>query len=302
MQNHLIVAGNGTHSLGQKLADHLKMPATCITPDFFPNEELRIRISETADAAILLGSFSRPVNSRIIEYVLAADALKRQGVKKIIGIIGWFGYSKQDKVFSPGEPLSAKVIATILQSAPISELITLDLHNPSISGYFDIPVTNASAISLLAKQAKVDDQETSIVISPDVGSIKNAAKFAELLNLQVGFATKKRNLESGEVTFHHLSHDVSNQHVYIYDDVIATGDTIIKLADFLKEKKAASINVFCTHHLYLDQAQSRIDQSAIDHLTVTNSVEVEAGNESSKLDVIDCSEVYSEVITRKHLI
>lgn len=302
MQNHLIVAGNGTHDLGQKLAEKLNIAATCITPDFFPNEELRIKITETADAAILIGSFSRPVNSRIIEYVLAADALKRQGVKKIIGIIGWFGYSKQDKVFTPGEPLSAKVIATILQSAPITELITLDLHNPSISGYFDIPVTNASAIPLLAKQADITHKESSIVISPDVGSIKNAAKFAELLDLQVGFATKKRNLETGEVTFHHLSHDVTNQHIFIYDDVIATGDTIIKLASFLKSKQAASIKVFCTHHLYLDQAQSLIDESAIDHLTVTNTVAIPAGNESAKLSIIDCSQVYADVITKKHLI
>lgn len=293
-----IVAASGTHQLAQTISQQLSLPLQILTSDRFPNRELKIRLSAVAPTTILIGSFSTPVNTRIIEYLLAADALKRQGCRSLIGIITYLAYSKQDKVFLPGEPLSAKVIASIIQTGPFSRLYTIDLHNPSITGYFDIPVTNLSAVNLLAETAKPYLNQDTIVVSPDAGSVKNSLRFADKLGLTTIFATKTRNLETGEVSFYNLSHPVNGRHTYIYDDMIATGNTLFKLAKFLKQNGAASINIYCTHHLYLKDVQQHLDNSPIDHLTVTNTVAKPENLNSPKLTIIDVAPIIVDQLAK----
>lgn len=293
----LIVAATGTNELSKNLGQNLETQVFPILPMKFPNQELKLKIDQVGQTTILVGSFSAPVNTRIMEYLLAADAIKRQGCHQIIGVISYLAYSKQDKVFLPGEPLSAKVVATILQTSPLSELITVDLHNPSISGYFDFPVANLSAVKLLADAAKPELLPNSLVVSPDAGSIKSASRFAELLDLPLAFATKHRDLTTGQITITDLSRSIAGQNVYIYDDMIATGSTLIQLSRFLKDQGAASIHISCTHHLYLKQVQDNIDQSPIDQLTVTNTIAKPDDILSPKLKVIDCSSIIAERLT-----
>jgi ribose-phosphate pyrophosphokinase len=289
-QPHLI-AGSGSHQLAHTLSQKLDLKLETIKADRFPNQELKIRLETPADTAILIGSFSSPVNSRLIEYLLAADALRRMGCQNLIGIITYLAYSKQDKVFRPGEPLSVKVIAKILQTAHFNRLYTIDLHNPSISGYFDIPVINLTAVPTLAEAAQAHLKPNSMVISPDAGSVKNSSRFAEALGLELAFATKHRNLDTGEVSFNNLSHSVTQKNIYIYDDMVATGSTLIQLAAFLKQQGATSVHVYCTHHLYVPNVQLKLDTSFLDSLTVTNTIEKPDQLESPKLHIINLGEM-----------
>lgn len=296
--NFKIIAASGTDQLGKSISQLLNLPLEIVETDHFPNQELKIRLKEPCSAAILVGSFANPVNSRILEYLLIADALKRQGCSTIIGVISYLAYSKQDKVFLPGEPLSAKVVASVLQTGPLSRLYTVDLHNPSISGYFDIPVINLSATELLAEAAKTSISPDSLVVSPDAGSIKNSSRFAEKLGLTLVFASKYRDLETGIVTIRDISGPIQDKHVYIYDDMVATGSTLVELAEFLRGKGAKTINVYCTHHLYLNGVQHKIEASPIDHLTVTNTIASPSHLTTSKLTQIDIAPIIANQLAR----
>lgn len=291
-----IVAASGTLQFGKPLSQLLGYPLHEIESAEFPNGELRVRVETASETTILLGSLAHPVNTRIIEYLLAADALKRAGCRHLIGILSWFAYSKQDKVFRPGEPLSAKVIATLLQDVSLKELITLDLHNPSIAGYFDIPVTNCSATSLFIDHCRHLSLDNTIVVSPDAGSIKNSTKVADALDLPIAYASKKRDLSTGKVTVTEINQDIRAKNVLIFDDMVATGSTLIESASFLKERGAKQITVCSTHHLYLDTVQANIDASPIDHLITTNSIAQPTDIHSKKLTIIDIAPILASAL------
>lgn len=294
----LIVSATGTEQFAEKISEITQIPWIRVDTTQFPNEESRIKVEKAGETTYLLGSLSRPVNARIIEYLLAADAIKRLGCQHIVGILSWYAYSKQDKVFSPGEPLSAKVIASLLQDVSIKELHTLELHNPSIAGYFEIPVTNHSAMELFVKYVNNLDLTNTIVVSPDAGSIKNSFKIAELLNLPIAHASKKRDLDTGEVTITEVNKDISGQNILIFDDMIASGSTLIELSEFLKQRGAKKITVCCTHHLFLENVQEKLDNSAIDSVIVTNSIDAPPTLKSNKLTTIDIAPLLANSITR----
>ncbi len=294
MPKACIVATHGTSQFASELSDSLHIPWTKIESSKFPNEELKVRIPEAGETTILLGSLSRPVNTRIIEYLLSADAIKRMGCRHLVGLLSWFAYSKQDKVFLPGEPLSAKVIATVLQDVSIRELFTLDLHNPSIAGYFEIPVTNVIAAPLFIDHAKKLDLSNKMIVSPDAGSIKNSTRIADALDLPIAFASKKRNLHTGEVNMVDINQSVEDKEIFIFDDMIASGATLIEAARFLKSRGARKISVYCTHHLYIGGVQEKLEASDIDSVIVTNSIQRPNNLISTKLEVINIAPLFSE--------
>lgn len=293
----LIVAASGTKQFAAKISKLTNIPWIPLESGKFPNEESKIKVHDAGETTYLIGSLSRPVNSRIIEYILAADALKRLGCHNVVGILSWYAYSKQDKVFTPGEPLSAKVIGSLLQDVSMHELLTLELHNPSITGYFDIPVTNLSALSLFVDHIKKTDLTNTIVVSPDAGSIKNSIKIADMLDLPIAHAAKQRDLVTGKVTITDINRDINGQNIFIFDDMIASGATLIELSAFLKKKGAKEITVCCTHHLYLDDVQEKLDHSVIDKLIVTNSIAIPEHISSTKLTIIDIAPLIAKAIS-----
>ena len=296
--NMKIFSGSSTQQLAKELSEISEIPLGDTYIDNFPNTELRVRVENVDDHAILVQSFSQPVNDNIIQFMLLADALKRSGVKHITAVIPWFGYSKQDKVFRQGEPLSVKVIANLIQTAKVDKVISFDLHNPSIAGYFDIPVENLSAFKVFTDSFTENqiDKGNTIVIAPDAGSIKSSTLIAQELGLQIAYINKQRDIETGEVSIQDIDKDISGKDCLIFDDMIATGGTMIKVSNFLKKKGAGKISIFATHHLYIPRVQSKLDNSDIDEIHVTNTVKVPSGLSSPKLKVHSVAEMLSESI------
>jgi len=292
-KNILIVSSGDTNDLADSLSRLIGVPWVKSDSGEFPNEELKVRVPEVGDITILLGSLAKPVNTRVIEYLLTADAIKRAGCRHIIGLLSWYAYSKQDKVFLPGEPLSAKVMAQLLQDVSIRELLTLDLHNPSIAGYFEIPVTNLSAAPLFVDYISNLDTSNSLIVSPDAGSIKNSTKIADELHLPIAYAAKTRDLNTGEVTITEINRDISNKDILIFDDMIASGSTMIEISEFVMSRGAKTVTVCSTHHLYLPLVQQKLDNSPINHLVVTNSITKPQNIESAKLSIIDSAPVFA---------
>lgn len=257
----------------------------------FANDEKRVcvnvgksAIQKVSKSAAILQSFSVPVDENIIEFCLLADALTRAGYTELVGVVPWLGYSKQDKVFLSGEALSAKVIAQIIQTTKVKKLITFDLHNRAITGFFDIPVIELSAKPLFKEyfEKKINENPANyVVVAPDEGAVKASAYFARELGVNICYMDKRRDLITGEVSVVGMTGDVVGKHAIIVDDMIVTGSTMMKSAKYLKKMGAVGVSVAATHHLYLSGVQDKLETSEIDEAVVTDTVSVNSQSPNS---------------------
>lgn len=292
----LVFSGSSNRLLAGRLAKSLKTRVGEMELSRFANDEVRVWVKEkqVGKRAVLLQSLSQPVDTHLVEFALISDALKRKGVKEIIAVIPWLGYTKQDKVFRAGEPLSAEVVAKMLQVVPLKRVIVYDLHNLTVRKFFDVPVKNLSGRKLFREYfANKIDKET-ILVAVDAGAAESSARFGKDLGIEVAYINKRRDLNNGRVTIKGISKNVKGKKVLIKDDMIATGSTLVEAAKFLKKQAVQSVEVAATHHLYVPGAQKKIDQSPIDSLLVTDTVEPR--EKSRKLRVISVADKLAEEI------
>lgn len=248
----------------------------------FANGESRVYVEDgdTTRAAILQ-SLSTPVDEHIVEFALISDAITRMGVTSVTGVIPWLGYSKQDKVFRRGEPLSVKVVAQLLSVAKLKRIITFDLHNKAIVGFFDAPVIELSAKSLFLDYFREKrDLSDTVVVAPDAGSMKSSTEFAMELSVPTVYVDKKRDLETGKVSVVGVSGSVKNKDVLIVDDNIYTGSTLIETSKVMKKEGARSVRVGVTHHMWVPGVQEKLEKSLIDEIVVTDTV---SANQQTRL-------------------
>ncbi len=280
-----IFSGSSNQDLAKKIAKVGEFGVGEVTSAKFDNDERRISVGvrkqELGNSkAVVVQSFSAPVDEHLIEFCLLSDALTRQGYTNLVGVVPWLGYSKQDKVFLPGESLSAKVIAQIIQTTKIKKLITFDLHNRAITGFFDIPVVELSAKLLfleyfsqkIGMRSEEGGESEWVVVAPDEGAVKASAYFAREIGIPIAYMDKRRDLKTGKVEVVGMSGQVDGKRVLIVDDMIVTGSTMMASAKYLKGKGAKSVSVAATHHLYVPGVQEMLDKSAIDEVVVSNTV------------------------------
>lgn len=259
----------------------------------FSNGETRVWVKEKKieKQVMVVQSLSTPTNEHLVEFCLICDALHRGGASEITAVIPWMGYSKQDKVFLPGEPLSAKVMAQIIQTTKIKKLVTFDLHNRAITGFFDTPIVELSAKPLLLEyfrktldvRRQTPDTSDYVVVAPDEGAVKSSAYFARELGVPIAYMDKRRDLKTGQVEVVSMSGEVAGKSVIIVDDMIVTGSTMMEAAKYLKSKGAKRIAVAATHHLYVPGAEEVILASEIDEMVVTDTVARDATSQKSKV-------------------
>lgn len=294
----VVFSPSSNKDLASKIAEKLGAHVGGIEVAKFTNGEIRLRVTEAkvGSKAVIVQSFIDPVDTNIMEFCFLADALTRMGVKELIAVIPWLGYSKQDKVFRAGEPLSVKVVAKMIQVAPIKHLITFDLHNLAILGFFDIPVINLTARSLFVDYFKTKITPNTVVIAPDAGAIKASTSFAMEIDVPVVYMDKKRDLTTGEVKVLGMSRPVDGVDVVIVDDMIVTGNTLVETAKYLKTQGVNSIRVAATHHLYVKGAQEAILESGVDELIVTDTITPK--HRPSGLTVLSTAHLIADEIAR----
>ncbi len=270
-----IFSGSSNPDLAKKIAALMGTTLGEIEISQFANGETRVWVKEKhlEKSVVVVQSLSSPTNEHLMEFCLICDALRRGGVTEITAVIPWMGYSKQDKVFRAGEPLSAKVVAQILQVARPSRIITIDLHNKATLGFFDVPIVELSAKPLLVEYFKKSVGEGTLVAAPDAGAVKASTAFAMEIGVPVVYIDKKRDLESGEVQVVGMSRSVTGMDVIIVDDNVFTGSTLLKTAKELKKAGAKSIKVGLTHHLYVPGVQEKLEASEIDEIVVSDTVQ-----------------------------
>lgn len=274
----IIVSGSASKSLSKTLADELGVTLAKVESSRFPDDECYVRIHDNLDGEeVVLVQTSYP-DEKIIELFLLQDAVREFNVEKLITVIPYYGYARQDKKFNVGEPISAKNLAKHIQLSSDS-LITVDIHEESILGWFDIPAKNISGMSSIGVYLK--NLDPGIIIAPDKGAQELAKVVGEVIGCRWDYIEKTRiNGEHVEMKAKNLS--VSGKKVAIVDDIIATGGTIVKATEQLKSQGATEVYAACTHGLFAKNALQRL-QKVCDRVISTDTIE----NETSFVSVAD---------------
>lgn len=276
---------------------------------YFPQQLAVCKVSKFKDGEIhfenetsvrnskcfIFQSMAEPVNDRLVETLIAIDALKRASAGEINVLVPYLAYSRQDRKAKPRQPISARLIADILQVAGANRVITFDLHAPQIEGFYSIPVDNISCMPLfikfLYKKNKVT--ENTIVVSPDHGSAVRARKMAERLNRPLAIIDKRR-IKENEVHSMTIIGDVTDKDCLLIDDLVDTGNTLCEAAKLLKKHGARSVCACCTHAVLSENAATNISKSAIDDFYVTNSIQ--KAYKFDKEHILDLSKCLAAII------
>ena len=290
---NLALAKDVTKSLGIKLGR--------ASVSRFSDGEVSVEILEHVRGKdiFVLQSTCLPANDNLMEILLIVDSLRRSSAGRITTAIPYFGYARQDRrVRSSRVPISAKVVANMLESTGVNRILTMDLHSDQIQGFFDIPVDNIYATPIMLGEICKNDFKSPIVVSPDVGGVVRARAFAKELNTDLAIIDKRRSKANVSEVMTVLG-DVSDRTCLIMDDVVDTAGTLIRAADALKNKGALAVIAYCTHPVLSGDAVNRIEKSSLDQLVVTDTISLTAeGAKSDKIKQISCSGLLAETILR----
>ena len=277
-----IFTGNANPALAKEICDYLGLPLGEAFVGRFNNGEVQIMIDESVRGkdVFIIQPTSYPVNDNLMELMVMADALKRASARHITAVVPYYGYARQDRKTRGREPITAKLVANLMQTAGITRLVTIDLHAGQIQGFFDVPVDHLYGASILAKYINEKDLEDVIVVSPDLGGVTRARDLADRIGAPIAIIEKKRP-EPGVAKVMNLIGDVKGKNCIIVDDIVDTAGSLVEGAKALKEFGAKSVMAAVTHAVLTDPASERIANSNIKELIVTNTMPLP---ENCKLD------------------
>lgn len=269
----LLFAGSSHLKLAKKVCNELKINLGSMDLNQFPDGETNVQVLENVrgrDVFILQSIVGKP-NHYLFELLIIIDALKRSSANSITAIIPYLGYCRQDRKNKPGVPITSKLVANVLATAGITNLITFDLHADQVEGFFETPVDHLHCQKLLSDIAKNLIGEECKVVAPDMGSIKIAENTAKMLDTELA-VIKKERLNSFEVSMT-LIGDVKDKNVLIIDDLCSTASTLVAAANLCRQHGAKKIIAAVTHGLFVGEAIKKIESSSIEHLIVTDTIQ-----------------------------
>lgn len=277
-----LFTGNANPELAKEICDYLGLPLGEAFVGRFNNGEVQIMIDESVRGkdVFIIQPTSYPVNDNLMELMVMADALKRASARHITAVVPYYGYARQDRKTRGREPITAKLVANLMQTSGITRLVTIDLHAGQIQGFFDVPVDHLYGASILAKYINEKNLEDVIVVSPDLGGVTRARDLADRIGAPIAIIEKKRP-EPGVAKVMNLIGDVKGKNCIIVDDIVDTAGSLVEGAKALKEFGAKSVMAAVTHAVLTDPASERIANSNIKELIVTNTMPLP---ENCKLD------------------
>lgn len=284
--------------LAKAVANDLKIKLTEIEKVIFADGEVLIKSSETVRNKTVYIICSLCSHNSIMELLLFVDSLKRASAAKIVVISTYMAYSRQDRKASQREPIGAKLIASLLETAGVNKLITFDLHNPSIQGFYDIPVDDLRWMYLLTEDLLKKERKMKFtIVSPDHGGAVRSRKFAELITKEIKIAIVDKRRTSPNVSeIVGLLGDVKNKNCIIFDDIIDTGGTIIQAANYLKSQGAKNIYLAATHGLFSKGFEQFDNNDSIDAVLISDSIPNVKKINSKKLRIISLTKMISKAI------
>ncbi len=272
----LVFAGSRNRCLTKGICEHLGIPVAESETKFFPDSEVLVKVNEDVRGrdCFVVVSTSSPVNENLMELLLFIDCLKRASAGQVIAVIPYFGYARQDRKNEGRVPISAKLVANLLTAAGLDRVLALDLHAAQIQGFFDIPVDHLSASKIFLDyfRARPTLTKNLCIVSPDAGNAKFVEKMANLLGTDIAIIQKQRKSET-EVAMPNLIGSVEGRSALLLDDMITTGSTMAKAAEFCKRMGAESVIAAATHGVLCGAAPEKLANSCIDQIICTNSID-----------------------------
>lgn len=296
-----IFAGNSNKDLAIKICGELGIPLGDAEVKTFSDGEIAVNLSETVrgvDVYIIQSTSPPAVNTYLMELLIMIDALKRASAGRITAVIPYYGYARQDRKAKARDPISAKLCADILTAAGADRVLTMDLHAAQIQGYFNIPVDHLLGTPILAEHFKQKQIQDLVVVSPDLGSVTRARKFADRLGTEIAIIDKRRP-EANAVEVMNIIGSVEGKNVILIDDMIDTAGTITQGAQALIDNGAKSVIACCTHPVLSGPALERLEDSVISELVVLDTIELtEDAKSLEMITQLSVAEIFAESIRR----
>ncbi|RUO21226.1 ribose-phosphate pyrophosphokinase [Aliidiomarina iranensis] len=270
-----LFAGNAIPELARKIADRLYIKLGDAEVGRFSDGEISVIINENVRGSdvFIIQSTCAPTNDSLMELVVMVDALRRASAGRITAVIPYFGYARQDRrVRSARVPITAKVVADFLSSVGVDRVLTVDLHAEQIQGFFDVPVDNVFGSPVLLEHMKLQQWDSPVMVSPDIGGVVRARAMAKLMNDADLAIIDKRRPKANESQVMHIIGDVNGRDCIMVDDMIDTGGTLCKAAEALKKNGAKRVFAYATHPVFSGNAVENLKNSAIDEVIVTDSI------------------------------
>ena len=296
-----IFAGNGCPDLAKAIADRLELPLGQLEATRFSDGEICVNIKETVRGCdvFVVQSTSTPVNDNLMELLVMIDAFKRASCNKLTVVMPYFGYARQDRKARARDPITAKLVANLLEKAGAERVLTMDLHSTQLQGFFDIPVDNLLGMPVLAKYFlkngfKNDDL---VIVSPDVGSVTRSRSMAAKFNAPLAIIDKRRP-KANVMEVMNIIGDVKDKVCLMLDDMIDTAGTITQGAKALSDAGAREVYACCSHGVFSGPAMQRIQDSPLKKVVILNTIQQPQDKLIDKIEEVSVAEIFAEAIER----
>ncbi|MGJ7913233.1 ribose-phosphate diphosphokinase [Neobacillus sp. LXY-1] len=292
---------NSNRELAAEMAELLGCELGKCSVNHFSDGEIQINIEESVRGCevFIVQSTSHPSNERLMELLIMIDALKRASAQVINVVIPYYSYARQDRKARAREPITAKLIANLLETAGANRVITMDFHAAQTQGFFDIPVEHLTGIPVLYDYFEKKSLEDLVVVAPHNGGVGRARKLASLLNAPIALIDRRRP-EHDQSDIMNIIGNIDGKNAIIVDDLMDTANTISTGANALLERGAKAVYACCTHPVFSGEAASKIDSSAIKELVVTNTIVIPEEKRSKKITILSVAPLLVEAIDRVH--
>ncbi|MBQ1407539.1 MAG: ribose-phosphate diphosphokinase [Eubacterium sp.] len=297
--DYRLFACNSHHGLAEEISSIMGKPLGKSTVSKFSDGEINVSVWESVRGrdVYIIQSTCDPVNDNLMELLIMIDAMKRASAGRINAVIPYYGYARQDRKAKARDPISAKLVANLIQAAGADRVLTMDLHANQIQGYFDIPVDHLVGMPILAKYFKEKNLTNLVVVSPDHGSVTRARNMAEFLNCPIAIVDKRRP-EPNKSEIMNIIGDIEGKTCIIVDDMIDTAGTITNAANALKKMGAVDVIAGATHPVLSGPAIQRLEDSAISELVLLNTLPIPEEKKIAKMTTLSVAPLFAEAITR----
>lgn len=298
----LVFSGTANPELAREISEFIELPLGGASIRSFSDGEIFIEINQNVRGkdVFVIQPTAAPVNINLMELLIMVDALKRASAKRITAVLPYYGYARQDSKTAPRVPISAKLVADLITVAGINRVITMDLHRGQIQGFFNIPVDHLLAAPVQMAHLKKAFNEEVVIVSPDAGGVERARDFAERMASDLAIIDKRED-EPEKARHLDVIGDVKGKTAVIFDDIVDTGNTIIKAAESLIDHGARRVYACVTHPVLSNSSVDMIERSPIEKLAVTNSIKLsEKALGSKKIVRLSVARLFAEAILRVH--
>lgn len=297
-----IFTGNSNKALVAKICESLGVKQGDCVVNKFSDGEIQIDINETVRGkdVYIIQSTSNPVNDNLMEVLILVDALKRASAGRINVVMPYYGYARQDRKTKAREPITSKLVADLLEVAGAQRIVTMDLHAGQIQGYFNVPVDHLTAIPYLSEYFKDivnEDPGNFVVVSPDLGGVTRARKFANRLNLPIAIIEKRRPKPNVSEVMNIIG-DIYGKNCILIDDIIDTAGTICKAAEALRKNGAKKVYGCASHGVLSGEAFNRLENSIMEKFVISNTIEVPEEKLGKVLEVVNVAPIFASAIRR----